>query len=88
MKNLKNLIIYWVLILLPFAIAGAYVGSNPELDSQDLFDDYMSWLILIWIPVVAIGNMLLNKRPIKEILLSFIPFYGIKYRFRRGMNKE
>jgi hypothetical protein len=83
---MKNLI-YWILVLFPFAIIGAYVGNEPTLGNEDFFE-YISWIIVLYLPLLSFLRLRYLKRTLKQTLLSFVPFYGIKYRFGMSEKKE
>ncbi len=78
-----TLLKYWLLVITGAVVVGlvpkAFPGSNPE---------EVRWVgftvcLLLYIPAIAILRMRYLKMSWKEVLLSFIPFYGMRYRFRR-----
>ena len=75
-----NRFIYIVLLLFPFIVIGAVIGFfNVDLKESP---KYFFWVIVLYVPILSILRMIKLKYTWKEILLSFIPFYGLKYRFR------
>lgn len=78
-------LVYYLLIISPFAIVGAFLGANDiELTESP---KYFSWIVMVYIPIVAIARMKYMGYTKKEMLMSIIPFYGIKYRFRLPKKK-
>ena len=70
-----NRTIYFIVLLLPFAILGSLFPTNFS-------SDILPYLIIFYIPVISILRMKFVKFTWIEILKSMIPFYGLKYRFK------
>jgi hypothetical protein len=72
--------IYWFLVLLPgivIGLASALVGGE---DGKAILFKGLQYTILLYLPIISVIRMKYLKFSIKQILSSFIPFYGLKFR--------
>jgi hypothetical protein len=77
---------YWLFILLPAMLIGGISGylakSTSQLQGQDFFSKAFPYLVIFYYPVLAFLRMRYLKFTHREMLLSFVPFWGSKYRNR------
>lgn len=70
-----NRIVFILLLLVPFFLLGYFFP-------QDFPQKILPVLIIFYIPILVIIRMKFIKMSWKEMLLSLIPFYGIRYQFK------
>lgn len=81
-----NRLVYISLVILPFVVSAIVIGiKNGSLEG---IANIFSIIVIFYLPIIAIIRMKTLKAPLKEILLSFIPFFGTKYRFKRFLEKD
>ncbi len=70
-----NRIIYLIILFVPFIVLGAlYPNRFPT--------QILPYLVIFYIPIITIIRMKYLKCSWRCIFKSFIPFYGLKYRFK------
>ncbi len=70
-----NRIVYLIVLFVPFIVLGSFYPHKFPTH-------ILPYLVIFYIPTVTILRMKYLKYSWKEIFKSFIPFYGVKYRFR------
>jgi len=70
-----NRFIYLTVLYLPFIVLGALY---PKSFSTQI----LPYLVIFFIPIITIIRMKFFKCSWNNIFKSFIPFYGLKYRFK------
>lgn len=78
MKRLYHLLI----IIIPAIFIGLFVSDEEKLIQVSM------WHIAIVIPIATIIRMRYYGLSMKKILISFIPFYGVRYRFEMFFNEK
>jgi hypothetical protein len=70
-----NRLIFLIVTFLPFFILGAVF---PEIFP----DQILPYMIIFYIPTISVVRMRSIGMTWKEILISFIPFWGIKNSYK------
>jgi hypothetical protein len=58
------------------------------MEDPELGNIVFALLVMGWITPVGVLRMWALGMTTRELLLSFIPFYGLKYRFKRIFGKK
>jgi hypothetical protein len=86
MKNM-TLFKYWALLILAAIALGILPKVIPGVDPEQVRQIGFYFIILVYIPLIAILRMRYLGITLKEYLLGLVPFYGESHRFRR-LTKE
>ncbi len=78
---------YWMLVIAGGIVVGLLPMAFPNANAEEVRFLGFSICIMLYIPSIALFRMRYLKMSWKEILISFIPFYGTQYRFRRLLEK-
>lgn len=78
---------YWALLILAAAVLGILPEMVPDANSDQVRQILFSFVVIVYIPIIAILRMRHLRMTLKEYLLGFIPFYGVRHRFKRITKK-
>lgn len=70
-----NRTVFILTLFAPFVILAAIFPKSFTMS-------ILPYLIILYVPTITIIRMKHIKFTWKEVLYSFIPFYGFKYRFK------
>lgn len=71
--------LFYFCLIIPFLALGF---AMREVISFDSGIEVLQYLIMFYLPVLTLIRMKYIGLTYKEMLLTFIPFYGIKYRYK------
>lgn len=78
---------YWVLLILAAVVLGFLPNMVPNADPAQARQIVFSFIILVYIPIIAFFRMRYIGMTLKEYFLEFIPFNGVSRRFKRTPKK-
>ncbi len=74
-----NQTLFYLALIIPFSLLGLYMGNTISFDAGV---EIFQYLIVFYIPVLTFVIMKYIGMRYKEMLLAFVPFYGLKYRYK------
>ena len=82
MKNMTQFK-YWALMIQAAIALGDSPKMIPSIDPDQVRQIGLYFIILVYIPLIAILRMRYLGISLKEYLLGLVPFYGESHRFKR-----
>ena len=82
-----TLLKYWALLILAAIGLGILPKVTPGVDPDQIRQIGFYFIILVYVPLIAILRMRYLGISLREYLLGLVPFYGESHRFKRLTKK-